>query len=122
MELKFHTEGGRQVITSRQFNGKVILNDDKCSDGNTIGYYDNCAKLLQSCPTLCNRMDCSLPGSSVHGILQARILELPFHPLGDRPNSGSEPVSLASPALAGRFFTMSTTWGSPARPVPGGNI
>ena len=29
----------------------------------------------QSCPTLCNPMDCSLPGSSVHGILQARILE-----------------------------------------------
>ena len=36
MELKFHTEGGRQVITSRQFNGKVILNDDKCSDGNHL--------------------------------------------------------------------------------------
>ena len=34
-----------------------------------------CAKSLQSCPTLCNPMDCSLPGSSVHGILQARILE-----------------------------------------------
>ena len=34
-----------------------------------------CAKLLQSCPTLCNPMDCSPPGSSVHGILQARILE-----------------------------------------------
>ena len=33
------------------------------------------AKLLQSCPTLCNSMDCSPPGSSVHGILQARILE-----------------------------------------------
>ena len=32
-------------------------------------------KLLQSCPTLCDRMDCSPPGSSVHGILQARILE-----------------------------------------------
>ena len=29
----------------------------------------------QSCPTLCNSMDCSPPGSSVHGILQARILE-----------------------------------------------
>ena len=29
----------------------------------------------QSCPTLCNLMDCSPPGSSVHGILQARILE-----------------------------------------------
>ena len=34
-----------------------------------------CAKLLQLCPTLCDPMDCSLPGSSVHGILQARILE-----------------------------------------------
>ena len=33
------------------------------------------AKLLQSLPTLCNTMDCSLPGSYVHGILQARILE-----------------------------------------------
>ena len=31
--------------------------------------------VAQSCLTLCNSMDCSLPGSSVHGILQARILE-----------------------------------------------
>ena len=33
------------------------------------------AKLLQSCPTLCDPMDCSLPGLTIHGILQARILE-----------------------------------------------
>ena len=33
------------------------------------------AKSLQLCPTLCDPMDCSLPGSSVHGILQARMLE-----------------------------------------------
>ena len=33
------------------------------------------AKSLQSCPTLCNPMDHSPPGSSVHGILQAKILE-----------------------------------------------
>ena len=32
-------------------------------------------KAAQSCPTLCDPMDCSLSGSSVHGILQARILE-----------------------------------------------
>ena len=31
-----------------------------------------CAQSLQSCPTLCDPTDCSLPGSSVHGILQAR--------------------------------------------------
>ena len=34
-----------------------------------------CAKLLQSCPALCDPMDCSLPGSSVHRLLQVRILE-----------------------------------------------
>ena len=34
-----------------------------------------CAESLQSCPTLFESMDCSLPGSSVDGILQARILE-----------------------------------------------
>ena len=33
------------------------------------------AKSLQSCPTLCDPIDCSLPGSSVPGIFQARVLE-----------------------------------------------
>ena len=33
------------------------------------------AKSLQLCPTLCDPIDCSLPGSSVHGIFQARVLE-----------------------------------------------
>ena len=32
-------------------------------------------EVAQLCPTLCNPMDCSLPGFSVHGILQARIVE-----------------------------------------------
>ena len=32
-------------------------------------------EVTQSCPTLCDLMDCSLPGSSVHGIFQARVLE-----------------------------------------------
>ena len=43
----------------------------------------------QSCPTLCNSMDCSPPGSSVHGISQARTLEwVPFLPPGDLPDLG----------------------------------
>ena len=33
------------------------------------------SEVAQSCPTLSNLMDCSLPGSSVHGIFQARALE-----------------------------------------------
>ena len=47
-------------------------------------------------------MDCSLPGSSVRGILRARILEWVATPPGDLPDPGIEP---ASPALAGGFFT-----------------
>ena len=33
------------------------------------------SEFVQSCPTLCGPMDCSLPGSSLHGVLQARVLE-----------------------------------------------
>ena len=56
-------------------------------------------------------MDCSPPDSSVHGILQAGILEwVAMPPPGDLPDAGIEPVSLTSPALAGRFFTASATW------------
>ena len=48
--------------------------------------------LAQSCPTLCDSMDCSPPDSSVHGILQVRILEwVAFPPPGDLPNSGIKP-------------------------------
>ena len=35
----------------------------------------NWTEVAQSCPTLCDPMDCSLPGSSIHGIFQARVLE-----------------------------------------------
>ena len=67
-------------------------------------------KLLQSCLTLCDPMDCNPPGSSVHGILQARILEwVAIPPPGDLPDPGIEPTSLTSPALAGRFFTTNAT-------------
>ena len=60
-----------------------------------------CVLVAQSCLTLCDRMDYSLPGSSVHGILQARIL--PFPSPGDLPDPGIEPKF---PALQGRFFTV----------------
>ena len=69
-----------------------------------------CVKLLQSCPTLCNPMDCSQPGSSVHEILQVRIQDwVAISSPGDLPNPGTEPGSLTSPALAGGFFTTSAT-------------
>ena len=49
------------------------------------------AKLLQSCLMLCNNMGCSLPGSSVYGILQTRILEWVSRPF---PTQGSKPPLL----------------------------
>ena len=58
--------------------------------------------VTQSCQTLHDPMDCRLPGSSVHGILQARILErLPYPSSEDLPDPEIEPESLMSPALAG---------------------
>ena len=52
--------------------------------------------VVQSCLSLCDPMDGSLPGSSVHGILQARVLDgLPFSSPGDLPNPGIEPGSPA---------------------------
>ena len=69
--------------------------------------------VARSCPTLCNPMDCSPPGSSVHGILQARILEwLPCLPPWDIPSPG---IKSASPAL--QVGSLSTEPpGKPRRP------
>ena len=74
-----------------------------------------CTKSLQSCLTLCDPVDCSPPGFSVRGILQARILEWVATPSSrDLLDPGVEP---ASPVLAGGFFfffffffTPSATW------------
>ena len=60
--------------------------------------------MLQLCPTLCDPVNCSLPVSSVHGILQASN-GLPCSPPGDLPDPGMEPMSLVFTALAGGFFT-----------------
>ena len=58
----------------------------------------------QSCLTLCDPRDCSSPGSSVHGILQARTLEwAATFSSRDLPNPGTEATSLGLSALAGRL-------------------
>ena len=63
--------------------------------------------VTQSYLILYDLMDYSLPGSSVHGIFQGRILsELPFPSPRDLPDPEMEPTSLVSSALAGRFFTI----------------
>ena len=61
-----------------------------------------CAELLQSCPTLCNSMDCSPPGCSVHGILQARILEWVAMPSSRGPSQPRDRIYLSHVSCMGR--------------------
>ena len=66
-----------------------------------------CAQLLLP---LCDPMDCGPPGSSIHGISRQEYWRgLPFPTPGNLPNAGIEPVSLVSPAWAGRLFTTAPT-------------
>ena len=62
-----------------------------------------CVSRSQSCPTLCDPMDCSPPGSSVHGIFQARVLEwvaIPFSRGSSQPR-----VQTQVSCITGRLFT-----------------
>ena len=69
-------------------------------------HYDCCCLVAQSCPTLCNPMDCSPPGSSLLGILQQESWTgWPFLLPGNLPDPGIKLAPPVSPALAGRFFT-----------------
>ena len=70
-----------------------------------------CCLVAKLCPALCNPMDYSPPDSSVHGILQARILEwiaIPFSRGSSRPRD-QNPVS----PIAGRLFTICATREAP---------
>ena len=65
------------------------------------------SEVSQSCPTLCDPMDCSLPGSSVHGIFQARVLEwvaISFSRGSSQPRDWTR-VS----CITGRCFTIGAT-------------
>ena len=64
-----------------------------------------CVLSLQSCVALCNTVDCSPPGSTAHGILQARILGFWCFPPGVLPHLGIQPISPAAPCIAGYVFT-----------------
>ena len=69
-------------------------------------------KVAQSCPTLCDPMDCILPGSSVHGVLQIRILEwvaMPSSRGSSQPRDRTQVL-----CIAGGFFNHLSYEGSPS--------
>ena len=70
-----------------------------------------CTKSLQLCPTLCDPVGCSPPGSSVHEILQARILEWVVMPFsrGSSPPRDQTHVCYV-PSIDRQVFTASITW------------
>ena len=70
---------------------------ERCQKDGTLldTVYESESEVTQSCPTLCDPMDYSLSGSSIHEIFQARVLEWIPSP-GDLPDPGIEP---GSPAL-----------------------
>ena len=68
-----------------------------------------CAKLLQSCPNLCNPMDCSSHGFPVHGILQARLSEWVAVPSSRGSSRARHQTSVSCDSCtAGGFFTAET--------------
>ena len=69
--------------------------------------YENESEVTQSCPILCDTMDCSLPGFSVHGIFQARVLvwvAISFSRVSSQPRDQTR-VS----HIAGIHFTLGAT-------------
>ena len=69
------------------------------------------AKLLQSYPTLCDPLDCNPPGSSVHGILQARILEWVVMPSSRGPSQPRDWTHVSYVFCIGRqILYHCTTW------------
>ena len=82
-----------------------------------------CAQSLQSCPTLWDPMDYSLPGSSVRGILQARILKWVPGPFSKGSSQPKDQTQVSH--ITGRFFTVWATmeaqeyWSGQPVPSPG---
>ena len=99
----FYLQGWGKCSKIRKLQGCECLKCHWMIHFNTVACVH--AKSLQSCPTLCDPVACSPPGSSVHGILQARILEwvvMPSSRGSSWPRDGTR-VSCSS-CIAGGFF------------------
>ena len=102
--------GGRGVYFC-VFMSSTGFPDGSASKESTCHMQYSICICAQSYPPLCDPMDCGPPGSSVRGILQARILEWVAMPSSRGSSQPRDQIqSLVSPALAGRFFTTTAPW------------
>ena len=79
----------------------------QCEDCSPFHWLDLKWSESQWCPAVCDLMDCSPPGSSVHGILQARIVEWVAMPSSRRSSWPRNQTKVS--CVAGRFFTIWAT-------------
>ena len=91
-EIQFINRGGKKAFHLHSDSGSTISYIFACV----------CTRLLQLCPTLCDPMDCCPPGFSVHGILQARILECVA--ISSFRGSSRPRDQIHSSCTAGKFF------------------
>ena len=93
---------------------------EKVLEGMVVPSAWNKVLVAQSCLTLCDPMDCSPPGSSVHGILQARTLEwVAISSARGSSNPETEPMFQAAPVPRAEALSLSR-WGSPWPTIPPG--
>ena len=82
-------------------------------DGWVIGEKVKESEVTQSCPTLCDPMACSLPGSSVHGIFQARVLEwsaVAKNPMNSMKRQNDRILKEEPPRSVGAQYTTGDQW------------
>ena len=115
-QVSWELQGPRELWTDFSLE-RPLCCEQSCVSGerestSTFHTQESESEVAQSCPTLCDPMDCSLLGSSLHGILQARILELVaisfsrgFSQLRDRTRISR---------IAGRCFYL---WAIPRKPA-----
>ena len=101
---------GATILSYSWTWGHFFLGGLKFSSTNSSYFptMTSCEVLVtQSCPSLCSSMDCNLPGSSVHGILQARILKRGAIVFSRELSQSRDGIWVS--CIAGRFFTLWAT-------------
>ena len=97
------------LVATWPWQAQKPLSDPTTSRGCVSAFVH--AKSLQSCPTLCDLLDCSPPGSSVHGILQASILERVAISSCRGSSQPRDRTCASYVSCIGRwFFTTNATW------------
>ena len=110
-----HPSTHSSIVNNCQVMEAILVSTNRWMGKRRCGIYGqwNIASCAQLCLTLCNPMDCIAHQALSIGFCRQEYWGgLPFPPLGDLSDPGTEPMS---PALAGRFFTTTNTWEAPMK-------